>query len=250
MAIEYTVLLNEALTHPGKQLEAYRAFHNYSVGNQMLAIMHLEKAEPINTYKGWQELGRQVKKGSKAIALWMPISCKAERTNEAGEVESVNYSRFLFKNNWFPLSMTEGADYIAPEFSSNWDKEKALAALNITETEFSHCNGNIQGYATRARQIAISPLAALPHKTTFHEIAHIALGHTDSEDMNDNVELARNIMEVEAEAVAYILCSLLALPGVEYSRAYIQKWLGSSQVTEKNAQRIYTAANKILKAGA
>jgi hypothetical protein len=32
-------------------------------------------------------------------------------------------------------------------------------------------NGSIQGFAN-GRDIAVNPLGALPHKTTFHEIAH------------------------------------------------------------------------------
>jgi len=39
-------------------------------------------------------------------------------------------------------------------------------------------NGNAQGYASPAKQIAINPVAALPHKTMFHELAHMVLGHT------------------------------------------------------------------------
>ena len=38
-------------------------------------------------------------------------------------------------------------------------------------------NGNCQGYA-KGRQIAINPVAQMPAKTTFHELAHIELGHT------------------------------------------------------------------------
>jgi hypothetical protein len=38
-------------------------------------------------------------------------------------------------------------------------------------------DGNCQGYA-RQRTIAVSPLAELPEKTRFHELAHVVLGHT------------------------------------------------------------------------
>lgn len=248
MAIEYTAILNEALTQPGKQLAAYHAFHHYSLGNQMLAYMQLDKPEPINTYKGWQSLGRQVKKGAKAIELCMPVTCKGEKVNEAGETEEYGYSRFIYRKNWFSLSMTEGADFVPAIEIKGWDKDKALAALEITQETFAHVDGNCQGYAKR-RTIAVSELAALPHKTTFHELAHIVLGHTATDEMNDSSDLTRNIKEVEAESVAYILCSLLELPGAEFSRAYIQGWLAGSEILEKSCQRIYAAANKILKAG-
>jgi hypothetical protein len=58
--------------------------------------------------------------------------------------------------------------------------------------EIDELNGNIQGFAN-GRGIAVSPLAALPHKTTFHEIAHIVLGHTTSEKPLDSEQSARHV---------------------------------------------------------
>jgi antirestriction protein ArdC len=36
---------------------------------------------PLNTYKGWQELGRYVKKGEQGITLCMPLTVKKKKTN-------------------------------------------------------------------------------------------------------------------------------------------------------------------------
>ncbi len=58
-----------------------------------------------------------------------------------------------------------------------WDAERALAALDIEQIAFTETDGNCQGYAKK-RQIAINPVAQLPHKTLFHEAAHVVLGHT------------------------------------------------------------------------
>ena len=82
----------------------------------------------------------------------------------------------------------------------------------------------MQGFA-REREIAISPVAELPLKTTFHEIAHIILGHTTSQMFVDSERIDRNIREVEAEAVALICCEALALDGADFARGYIQHWL-------------------------
>jgi hypothetical protein len=49
--------------------------------------------------------------------------------------------------------------------------------------------------------------------------------------------------------VAYILCSVLGLPGLNESRGYIQSWLSGSEITDKSAQKIFGTAEKILKAG-
>jgi Zn-dependent peptidase ImmA (M78 family) len=92
-------------------------------------------------------------------------------------------------------------------------------------------------------------LAVLPHKTRFHELAHVVLGHTKEVTLTDSERTPKDIREVEAESVAYILCSILELPGLEESRGYIQHWLRTETIAEKSAQRIFSAANKILKAG-
>jgi antirestriction protein ArdC len=67
----------------------------------------------------------------------------------------------------------------------------------------------------------LNPLAALPHKTTFHEIAHIVLGHTTTERLVDSEQTARHIPEVEAESVALICCKTLGLEGAEFCRGYV-----------------------------
>jgi hypothetical protein len=42
---------------------------------------------------------------------------------------------------------------------------------------------------------------------------------------------------------------LLNLNGLNESRGYIQSWLQGAEITDKTAQRIFSAANKILEAG-
>lgn len=260
---DYSTMLHAALTEPGTLHKAYSIFHDYSIGNAWLALWTCacRKIEPgpINTYKGWQELGRQVRKGEKAISLVMPVTCKSKRARqdapETGTTESITiaesesaFTRFILRPNWFVLSQTDGADYITPEIP-DWSDSLALTSLNITRVPFTHINGNAQGYATINREVAISPIAALPHKTLFHELAHIVLGHLENSTLTDGEYTPKSIREVEAESVAYILCESLQLPGAEYCRGYIREWLGNEKLPQKSAQKIFAAANKILKAG-
>ncbi len=149
---------------------------------------------------------------------------------------------FVFKKNWFVLSQTEGAPY-EPESIPAWDRAAALAALNIREEAFAVVDGNVQGYAaTGTATVAISPIAAMPAKTLFHEIAHVLL-----HSVGDNTE--RSLREVEAECVAMICCESLGLLGVEFSRGYVQHWLAGATIPEKSAVRIFQAADRVLKAG-
>jgi antirestriction protein ArdC len=96
----------------------------------------------------------------------------------------------------------------------------------------------------------VNPLAENPHKTRFHELAHVVLGHTDRDALLvDSRELTRDIAELEAEAVALICVEAVGLPGAAESRGYIQHWYSGSDVLPDSAKRIFAAADKILKAG-
>lgn len=255
--ISWNQLLNEALTKPGAVAKAYSAFHNYSSGNQLLALFqcymrHIEPG-PIATYPAWHAKGRQVRKGSKAISLWMPITSKRTATSQddAGNEteESIPYTRFILRNNWFVLSQTDGQDFQADPIP-NWDESAALAVLAISKVPFDGTNGNVQGFALPGRKVAVSPLAELPSKTLFHELAHVMLGHTEESPLTDDSQTPRSLREVEAESVALIVCESLGLAGAEYCRGYIQNWAaGLSAIPERSAQRIFKAADQIIKAG-
>lgn len=248
--INWSTLLADAVNKPGIISQAYSAFYRYSVGNQMLAYSQCVGRNipvgPIATLKEWNKLRRYVKKDSKAIQLLMPITIN--KKDEHGEKTGDCFQAFVLKNRWFVLSQTEGADYAEAPANPQWDKTLALRELNITEVSFNHTDGNCQGYAV-GRNVAISPVAALPHKTRFHEIAHVVLGHTAEGQLSDSEQTPRDIREVEAECVAYICSSILGLPGLIECRGYIQSWLHGGRITDKTAQRIFGAAEKVLKAG-
>src|SRR5262245_32344984 len=142
MQHDYEKYVTEALTSPGQLHAAYSAFHNYSLGNQILALFQLDQAQPINTYQGWKALGRQVQKNAKAIQLVMPVATKA-KNKDTGEDEGRTI--FIAKRHWFPLSATEGTEFspTVPEFSV----QLMLAELKIKQDEFRSMNGNSQGYA-------------------------------------------------------------------------------------------------------
>jgi antirestriction protein ArdC len=246
----FSQLLQDAVNQPGIISKCYSTFYGYSLGNQLLAWSQCIARDiplgPIATYKKWSELGRQVSKGQKAISLVAPVTIN--KKDAAGEKTGEAFSLFTLRSSWFVLGQTEGDEYVNEVAAPAWDKAAALAKLDISEVAFDYADGNCQGYAS-GRTIAINPVAVLPHKTRFHELAHVVLGHTTDEVLADSEKTPRDIREVEAESVAYILCSVLDLPGLHESRGYIQDWLAGAEVSDKSAQRIFSAANKILDAG-
>jgi antirestriction protein ArdC len=100
--------------------------------------------------------------------------------------------------------------------------------------------------------VAVSPIAFLEHRTLFHEVAHVVLGHTaemSTRLVDGQEQTPRNLREAEAECVALICCESLGLAGAEFSRGYIQHWLNCEKIPEKSAQKVFKAADEILRAG-
>ncbi|MHB1956064.1 MAG: ArdC-like ssDNA-binding domain-containing protein, partial [Sulfobacillus sp.] len=250
-------LLREALTEPGRVAECYHLFHNYSLSNALWVAGQLdargEVLAPIASFHRWKELGRVVKKGSKALMMCMPMTvgakAKADTTPDGTAKDDGEGERrvlFIARRNWFALHHTEPLDGAEPQdleapALADWNSERALSALGITREDFHSANGNCQGYALpRARRVAVSPLAAEPIKTLCHEIAHVLL-HSEQGRIEDGAQLTRRVAEVEAESAAYLVCAVLCCGDLEASRGYIQHWMqdtaSAEQVTEKHARR-------------
>jgi antirestriction protein ArdC len=250
--VTFAKLLENAVNEPGIISTAYRQFHNYSIGNQLLAwsqcIQRGIQPGPIATYQRWRELGRQVRRGEKAITLCRPVTVKRATTAADGSEDVTAATWFIFKPFWFVLAQTDGQP-LAEQPAPVWDASKALIALDVTEIPFDLLDGNCLGYA-RERSIAINPVNPMPHKTRFHELAHVLLGHVSEGTQADSEITPRNLRECEAEAVALLCCAALNLRGVECCRGYIQSWWGAGNpIPERSAQRILKAADQILKAG-
>lgn len=249
--VPFAELLKEAVNKEGILSTCYSRFHQYSIGNQLWLWEQVSQRDealgPVQTLKQWNTLGRSIKGGSKAYSMLMPVI--VPKKDKAGKKIEGKFSKFfMLKNYWFTVHQTEGDDFKEETIIPEWDKQKALDKLLIKENAYESIDGNVQGYAS-FHSFAINPLAIYPHKTTFHELAHIVLGHTTEHTMSDSEATPRDIREVEAESVAYILCSILGLNGLEESRGYIQHWLKDNQIDDRSAQKIFTCANTILNAG-
>jgi antirestriction protein ArdC len=224
----------------------YSRFYQYSFLNCLL-LYSQGVSEPVATYKRWAEMGRQVQKGSKAKAILRPISIKTKNA-ETGEDES-KVKGFKMVNCLFTVSETEGEplpEYELPE----WSPATALEALDVREVPFAILDGNTAGYSV-GREFAINPVAPYPLKTTFHELAHIQLGHT-APDAHAAYQEHRGTAEFQAEAVAYIVMNELGMAefmDAPESRSYIQGWLRGDMPSDQDIRQVFTVADKILKAG-
>lgn len=239
--------MEEALTMPGHLSSVYNRFYTYSFNNQILLWMQ-GVTEPVATYKRWSEMGRQVKKGSKAKAILRPITIKLkDEVDDQGNPRQI--TKFKLVNALFTASETEGdelPEYIPPE----WDQERALSELDITRVPYEMLDGNSQGYSFE-RKVAINPVAAYPLKTLFHELGHVVLGHTSPDKIKDYSQ-HRGVMEFQAEATAYLCMNDVG--AIEHmdasgSRGYIQHWLQGETPPDPAIREVFKAVDTILKAG-
>lgn len=244
---EWADLLQAALEMPGEAGNTYNRFRRLSIGNQVLLMMQ-GLYEPVNTYKGWKAMGRQVQKGSKAASIYVPMFRKEEDKN--GE-ERERLSGFKLVPSMFGVSETDGDD-LPPFDPPKWSQARALRVLKITKRKYRLVDGNTQGYSS-GRDVAINPVAVYPFKTLMHELAHIVAGHTSEEQMADYTK-HRGLKEFEAEASAYLIMNELGVIDKfdpAESRHYIQTWLESTaeKPDEKSIKRVFSTADKILRAG-
>jgi antirestriction protein ArdC len=256
----WSELLETALDTPGVMNGAFRAFHNYSFGNVMLAWAQLSERDlplgPIATYKRWQALGRQVRRGEDSIILCQPATAK-KQNEKTGETEF--FPLFRFRKGWFALSQTDGDPVPMPDLP-DWDYHRALAALDVTEAPFEQdpkgidqtwtpLNGNVLGYFRRStRTIHLSPLDKTPLHTALHELAHSIL-HGDT----DGAKVPRVAKEIEAELATLLVSESLGLGFSDESRGYCQSWLEGEDraaiMTDERSKRIIRCADTLLKAG-
>src|SRR5437016_12992662 len=135
--IQFRQLLEKAVTNPGTLMRAYSLFWNYSLGNQILALIQANQRGiplgPLASFNRWKELGRHVKRGEKAIELCMPVTCKRtvkEEREDGSEAEmEITLTRFVFRRNWFMLSHPGGAELPAPSVPA-CDRARGLPPFN------------------------------------------------------------------------------------------------------------------------
>ena len=265
---DFGKLFSSILEQPGIIGDHYSLFHRYSLSNQALAVeqMMMRGIEigPISTFNGWKKLGRRVKKGEKALLLYMPITIrkKKDEQNKAQDdadegLQDKTFTVFRLLPRWFAYAQTEPAgdehQEQTPSSAPDWDQDLALLKLGIRVIPYDHVDGNCQGYAIPSRkEVAINPVAAFPHKTLFHEMAHCLL-HGGDDAFTDTLDVNKCIREAEAESVAFLCCAALGLDGLKEARGYVQGWLRDAEDRElfmkQSARRVFACADKILKAG-
>lgn len=229
-------------------LKVMTKFHNYSVNNTLLIAMQRPDATLCNSYKRWQSLGRQVKRGEKGITIIAPAPVKTKQTRERKdqyqqpvigedghpELEEVEVVIPRFRpSTVFAYEQTEGEPlpFLVPEELTDSVENyeifmEAITRVSTVPIRFDEITNGAKGYYSNAtKEIVINKgmSESQTMKTAIHECAHSLL-HDKDIMMSNHVEKDRMTKEIEAESCAFCVCAAFNLDTGDYSFPYISGW--------------------------
>lgn len=223
-------------------LEFVSRFYNYSVNNTILIWLQMPTASLVAGFKAWQDkFKRTVKKGEKGIRILAPCPkkfVKKVKDEDGNEVEKeIKYTTFR-PCYVFDVSQTEGEDI--PSFVSDLEGNveqfqqlvDKLVKLSPVPVTFEKFDSPAKGYFDNCeKKIVVQPdmSEAQKIKTLIHEISHAILHDGEEGEQKD---ADRHTREVQAESVAYTVCSALGIDTSEYSFGYVASWSNGKEVKE------------------
>lgn len=231
-------------------------FHDYSFSNTRLiwaqAAARGFVPSRVAGYRSWRELGRQVRRGEKGLAILAPVVRMVELDDGTEERKVVGFRPV----HVFDIGATEGRPLpeVAPvlldgDLPECWDQVADLitaSGFGLEVAEDAAALGSANGVTDMVRrQVTIRGdlSGAQRFKTAVHELAHIRLHEPGSDGRPD----CRGVVEVEAESVAYMVCRSVGIDSAEYSLPYVAAWSGGDldKVTA-TANRVTNSARHVI----
>ena len=227
-------------------LDVQSRFHKYSWNNTMLIAMQRPDATQVAGYRTWQGMDRQVRKGERGIAIVAPCPYKRDvKRNGATETEDGMFFRVV---HVFDLSQTDGPDLPTvdvPTIDKRADDLLAtlqsVAVKRGIRVEFGTLDSGAFG-VSKGGTVGVDDSHATGQqaKTLAHELAHETL-HRDVKG-----PLTRSIAELEAESVAYVVCTHFGLDVEVRASRYIALWDGDAKSLRDSLERIAKTARVII----
>ena len=249
-------------------ISAMAKFPSYSINNCILIVSQCPTATHVCGFRKWQtDFNRTVNKNEHGIMILAPMKFKTEvdepavdtnnhplfNSDGTRKMETVEKEVSSFRPCYvFDVQQTSGDPL--PSLVSMLDSgvedfpviKEALMNASPVPISFEAISGSANGYYSPKEQ-KIVVRGDMPElqtiKTMLHEISHATLGHGSEEDKWD-----RETKEVQAEAVAYWVSSLLNIGDTsDYSFGYISGWSKDREVTElkENLELIKSTAESI-----
>ena len=227
-------------------LDTMSKFHNYSLNNIHLLKMQNPNVSHVASFNKWKtDFERTVKKGSKALKIWVPYQVKTKipvnqkelsfspSENEMEEKE-VTVTRFKL-GNVFDVSQTEGKELpkaineltgSVKDYEDLYRAAKAVSMDNQVSISFEDIKRESANgyYSPDENRIVISKgLKGQEHilKTIFHEMAHSDLHRGTNAQYGDDQYRKQ---ELQAESVAYVVANHFGFDTSSYSFGYLAIW--------------------------
>ncbi|BDT65288.1 hypothetical protein SP4011_21130 [Streptococcus parapneumoniae] len=227
-------------------LDTMSKFHNYSLNNIHLLKMQNPNVSQVASFNKWKtDFDRTVKKGSKALKIWVPYQVKTSipvhqkeldftpAENEMGEKE-VTVTRFKL-GNVFDVSQTEGKELPkaineltgdVKDYEDLYRAAKAVSMDNQVPISFEEIKRESTNgyYSPDENRIVISKgLKGQEQilKTIFHEMAHADLHRESNAQYGDD---RYRKQELQAESVAYVVANHFGFDTSSYSFGYLAIW--------------------------
>ena len=222
-------------------------FHTYSAGNCLLIMMQRPDATRVAGFRAWQKLGRQVKRGERAIRILAPVTYKVEGDDEDEQARRVAGFRVA---SVFDVSQTDGDPLPDFDFAQRLEGDDdgglygRLAALAEREgLEVSRApelaRGETNGYYTGSL-IWVRPdvSARMAAKTMAHELGHHFAGHT--------LGSCREAREITAESVAFVTLGHYGIDTGAYSFGYLASWAEDAAQLRERLGGVLELANRVI----
>lgn len=225
-------------------------FHRYSFGNCLLIALQRPDATQVAGFHRWKELGRQVKKGEKGVAIFAPMSYRKQDTDaddeDSGKVRELRGFRVV---HVFDISQTEGDELpefagIAGEPGEALEKLEALVRGHAVELEYGFLPGSAEGVSRLGKIVIRSGLSpAETFSVLCHEFAHELLHQKERRQ-----QASKTVLETEAEAVAFVVSKAIGLEGTTRAADYIQLYSGGKETLLESLDAVQKTADMIIEA--
>ncbi len=225
-------------------LNAISHFHSYSFTNIMLIQMQFPEATRIAGFHTWKKLGRFVQKGEKAIRIVAPIVKKKSDLVDKFHSEEKDICGFRIVNV-FDINQTSGEEL--PQFEKV--KGNPQVYSNRLNNYITECNIKLEysdelkydGISVGGKIVIRSNLTpAEDFSVRIHELAHELL------HKSKNTILSKELKEIEAEAVAFIVSHAIGLDVNTSFSDYIQMYKGDKDMILGSLKNIKVVSGRIV----
>jgi len=222
---------------------------NYSFRNLMVAKAQFPHATYLASFRRWNELGRKVKKGAKAIWIFAPRFKKVENEDGVEENKLIGFITVPV----FDVAQTEGEplpiDRVKIELEGDSPEARRIIEYATAIAEKDNCPvyyGDAEGangyYVPALHQIVIDETLSINQraKTLVHELVHSKVHRYDTQS-------SRKEMEVVAEGTAFVVCTFFGLDTSDYSFQYVYSWDKEGEKLMKYGTQICEIAGNIIR---